>query len=305
MSTTDDTNEIETGVEQITKDTLVPIRVTRSGMRIGNKEESLSSSGSTWTKYLLYATAESVLRCDEVRDVDRGSLSMLMESGLEFESYEDEADNRFGRPVLQIVVNEGEDAYDALRGKFDNNAYLHAGIKQMTVAEAAEELGVVPVFALVDDEGELVDTIGGGYSDPDLLAGAMRHEGGVVENDLRDFTPSLDWVLDNWRDLGGRRGSIVTTSLRDDGTEEALLEMCRDDGGHTVPSILNSTDKGETLHGIKEVEEPIVDDEEDQYRPYCGSFIKSTSTATILDVEVDSVDDRLLCSVCASSMEEQ
>lgn len=310
MSTTaDDTDDTTTGVEQIDEDTLVPIRV-RGGNRlcIGNEEEALTKS-SGYTRYLIYATAHSVLHCDNVAESDRRVLSTLMDSGLDFESYTAEATNRLGRPAVQIVVEEGEEAYDELRSEFDDNDYLyaavnylHAAVKGVSVYEAAQELDVTPILAFVQD-GEMVESIGGGWSDPDLVAGATEVDGEIVEVDLREFTPDLEFVVENWSDLGGsRRNIIVRRGSDDDEKTEFLLGISRDDPeAATEDVILNFDDRSCTAHGIREVEEAIVDDVEDRYRSYCGMVEKRVSRTTSLEVEAESVED-MLCSLCEQSM---
>jgi len=306
MSTTEDAAEVETGVEQITEDTLIPIRIGsghRGGLCIGNEEQSLTAN-SSYTRYLVYATAESVLRCESVNSTDRGVLSTLMDSGLEFETYTEEADNRFGRPALQIIVDEGAEAYAELRDQIDDNAYLHAAINETTVWDAAQELDVTPVLPIIDGDGEIVNTIGGGWGDPDLVSGAIEHEGDVLEADLREITPSLEFVVENWSTLSGSRSGIVNRLRGDDTDRDQLLAMARDDpDAQTAQFIVNSSDDDITAHGVREIEEAVVADEEDRYKSFCGMVKKRKSKATVLELEMDSVADRLLCSLCAKSMD--
>jgi len=231
MSTTTDTDgETEYGVDEIKPDTLLPIRISSNNkFYVGNTETFVTRSAG-FVKHVVYATAESIVNCNAVHDTDRAVIANLLEDGLEFESYTDEAENRFGRPALQIVYEEGIEAYRELKDKIDKKAFLHAAVQEITVYEAAQELGTNPVLPLVKD-GEMVDTIGGGYRDPDLVSGAIVHEGKVVEADLREMTPDMDFVMDNWSDLGGGRKGVTIRNIDDESYAETARQIARDDGG--------------------------------------------------------------------------
>lgn len=308
MSTTKDaTDEQAEQVEEITEDTLIPIRIGSGGSRvcIGNKEETLNAR-STWTRYLVYATAESILRCESVYNQDRGILSTVMDSGLEFESYTEEAENRFGRPALQIVADEGEEAYDELRSQIDNNAFLHAAIKGVSVYEAGQELERKPVLPIFNEDGDVTNTIGGGYGDPDLVAGAVHgKEDEVWETDLRDLEPDLDFVLDNWSSLGGGHRGTVMRTYQDDESAQKLRRMARNptEPVDLAPMILKKNDGDFTTHGIREIEESIVEDEEDRVRSYCGMVTLERPHATVLELDLDSISESLMCSLCQKSMD--
>lgn len=298
MSTTQDAED-GAEVESISEDTLLPVRINKKRQcYIGNETESLSGGGSGFTKTIVYATAESIMKCSGVSRQDQNILAQVLgDEYLEFDSYDEELESRHGRSAVEIVVEEGTDAYEALGDKAPDSPYLYAAVYEVNVWEAAQKLDAEPPVAIEVEDS--IKKVGGGYRTPDMISAAIKMDGEIYEQDLREFVPDLDWVIDNWSDLGGRsRGRYVDSSSKNEGK---ILELAVEPEGSIVDSAVYRED-GTTIHHIREVEHSVVDDQSDQLRAICGVTF-SFANALRLDLDVGRIDtdsySSFTCGNCA------
>lgn len=279
------------------KKTLLPVRLKSRGQGpcIGDDEQVLTAS-SGFTKTVVHATVESIIKSNEFKKKDQRIIATSVDSDLlEFDTYSEEVNSRFGRPVLQIIKEEGVEAYEEVENQRPTNAYLHASVYDMTVADAAEELDETPSMVIETDDD--ITSVGGGWNDPNLVAAAATIEGDTYENDLRAFKPDLDWVFENWTDLGGGRSYIRSYTEADD-REEQLEELSVDKEGTIQKSVINQVERSYTVHTIKGIEEAVVSDESDRYVSNCGAGFEVTDGLLTLDIDIESLDSTFSCGNC-------
>lgn len=302
------TAEAETGeaeVQTIEPETLLPVRIKSRGQPvIGDDEKTLSRPGNGFTKAIVYATAESILKCPVMRNQDLGIIAgELNEELLEFDTYEEEVNSRFGRAPLKIVLDEGVKAYEEIQGKFNNNAYLHAALYDLTVMEAAEELDTQPT--LVVDTGDGFTDFSGGYGSPTIVAAAtVGDDGEIRDTDLREFSPDLEWVVDNWTTTGGHRRHTRQITNRDEDVQQLYALASPDAEGEVRDSVVNKSSKGDfTIHYIRDLEESIVADENDQVVAHCGARFDVGDKITRLSLDDGRIKNRLVCGSCGRVVE--
>lgn len=303
MSTTKDTADDENGIalEEIDEDTLLPVRIKKSGNNcsVGNEEQALTKDRG-FTKTIVYATVESVLKCPAVQSRDQNLIANVLDDEyLNFDSYDEELESRYGRSALEIVVEDGVEAYEELGDNAPTNAYLHAALYDVTVWEAAQELDERPPVVIQREDD--VEAVGGGYGSPDLASAAAVYDGEVYERDLREFVPDVEWVTENWRDVGGSRGSA--TRINSSHTDlEKVAELAVLPEGVLVDSVINRGKRGTTIHHVKDVESSVVDSEPDRLVATCGADFKFTGKRIRLMIDVGRIDtsgySSFLCGNC-------
>ncbi len=277
--------------------TLLPVRMKkRRNPCIGDSEKQLTS-GTGFTKTVVYATAESIIKARKFDSKDQHILATAVnEDLLEFDTYSDELKSNYGRSVLQIIESDGVEAYEELGDDAPTNAYLHAALYDTDVWSAAQTLDVIPDLVVETDDG--IESVGG-YRIPDLVAAAILKDGTQYENDLREMKPDLDWVLENWRSVGGSR-SLSRSYRSAEGAEEKLSEFS---DGLADPStlescVVNEVERSYTLHQIKDIEESVVQDESNRYVSKCGAEFIDTDDLLMLDVDINRVDKHYRCGNC-------
>lgn len=284
--------------------TLLPVRIKdRGDYAIGNEAKTLSRDTRGWTKNVVVATAESILKCDRIQRKDAYLVaSQVDEDYIDFDSYEEEYRSRFGRPILQMILDDGEEAYDALQDEV-RSAYLHAAVKGCSVWEAAQELDVTPVLVVEREEAEenIVEKIKTKYSSPDLIAATtIDNDGGTREVDLREMTPDIEWVIDHWTSLGGsgKHTRKVSPTDEDVATFEELV--VDEPEGLLLDTYINQKKKGITFHHIRDREESIAKDDPDRFVMICGSSTSADAdNVARLVIDSESVDERKRCGNCA------
>lgn len=279
-------------------ETLLPVRLKsrRHSPCIGNDDKALNVS-SGFTKTVIHATAESIVKANRFNRKDQHMVASAVDNDLlDFDSYDEELNSNYGRALLQIVEEEGLEAYEALGDRVPENAYLHAAMHEMSVAEAAQELEVTPEMVIETDDG--LESVGGGWSDPDLIGATMvDDEGNRFSNDLTEFTPDLSWVLDNWRSIGGS-SKYSRTYKADEEAEERLEEFAVGTVDETTNAIVNKVERSHTFHLVKGIEEAVVADEIDRYVSRCGSTFRIDDDLLVLEIDKDSVDSNFRCGNC-------
>lgn len=280
------------------KNTLLPVRIKGRGDHVvGNEAKTLSRDSSGFTKTIVAATAGSIIKCPAISSSDIHAVADELDTDLlEFESYVEEVDSRFGRPVLQIVQEEGEEAYDELRGTINDNPYLHAAVKGVPVWEAVKELDCDYKMVVPTEDGER--KLGAGYGVPPVVSVAVEVDGDIKEVDLRDFIPDFEWVIDNWKSTGGRRGHVMKVTSSDDKTD-TLAELTFEEAEETlVDSYIRFGDRTVTVHHVKEREESITEDEDDRLAMGCGSTVDVSRNITKLTIDVGRLDGSFHCGNC-------
>lgn len=303
MSKAKDNADDDAGItlEDINEDTLLPVRVKKSGQdcSVGNEEQALTKDRG-FTKTVVYATAESILKCPAVQSRDQNVIAnVLGDEYLDFESYDEELNSRYGRSALEIVAEDGVEAYEALGDDAPKNAYLHAALYDVTVWEAAQELDERPPVVIERDDE--VETVGGGYGSPDLASAAAVYDGEVYERDLREFVPDVEWVTENWRAVGGNRRTATRINSTHSDLEK-VAELAAKPEGVLVDSVINRGKRGTTIHHVKEIESSVVDGESDRLKAICGADFKFTGKRIRLMIDVGRIDtsgySSFLCGNC-------
>lgn len=276
---------------------LLPVRLKSRGKRVvGNNAKTLGRPTSGYTKAVVFATVESILKSDTVRTSDLHKLATYFDTGkLDFDSYEEEVQSRYGRPALEIIQEEGVEAYNELQNVLESNAYLHAALNDVTVWEAAEELDVQPRMVVDSPDGwQRVRTR---FDNPDLVSAGVINDGDIYSTDLREFSPDLEWVINNWETVGGnskRTKRLANTDELEDLIEEFLCEP----EDEVVDTIIVYKERGFTFHEVKEREESIAEEEADRLVMRCGNEVEVSSELTRLKVDTVRTDTKYYCGNC-------
>jgi len=282
-------------------DTAIPVRLkSRGEAYIGNEEETLSGHQNGWTEDVIWATAESVLTSPVVDTNHRRVLARAIDDSiLEYDSYEDEVNSPLGRSAQEIALQEGWQAYQELKDEIRPNPYLYAAVHEVPVAEAGERLDKIPRLYLEYD-GEL-KTIGKSYGKPaGLLSATAVYEDEEVTMDLREFIPDNDWIRQHWRTIGSVRHSVNTSDVPEEDINW-LEEVGRDDyNPEVVDTVFPRSKSSYTPHFVREVEEPVVDEEPERIRYFCGRVTEYTGDVLRLDVIPESID-LSVCGNCSNA----
>lgn len=286
-------------VEEITEDTLLPVRIKKNGRNCGVGDDDIAlTKDSGFTKAVVYATVGSIMRCPAIQNRDQNVLAEeLGDEWLEFKSYSEEAESQHGRSPLQMVMEEGIEAYEDLNERLGENPYLEAALYEVPVAEAADELDKEPVLAVETEAG--VKKMGGGFGDPYIVSAAIEQGGEIYEQDLREFVPDLEWVVEHWRTLGGSRHVDHTLRSGDD-DEDRLYRLAREQTGPVVDSVINRPERDITLHHIKEIETSPVKGEEDRLVSVCGNDFQFISSLIRLSVDMALTDPGYSWGTCGN-----
>lgn len=281
----------------------IPVRVKSNGKAyVGDDKNTIGGYQSGYTDDIILATAESVLTSDVVDTGHRRAVARAVdESILEYETYEDEVNSPLGRSEVEIVLEEGPDAYAALSEKVRDNSYLYAAVHSIPVSEAAEHLEKESRLYLENGEGGLT-SIGKKYGNGPNLTSAtiVNDEGEEFSRDLRTFIPTTEWVLDNWGTIGYRSRKV---SGRDVSSEDLawLEDVARDDfQPDAVDTVFHESKGSYTAHFVRGVEESPVEDEADRIRYLCGRKTRNTEGTLRLDVIPQSIELNV-CGNCEAA----
>lgn len=282
------------------EDDLLPVRVkSRGEYVIGDEAQTLTRDSGGFTRGIVYATAASVLKCTQVFNADLHKIAGALDGGyLEFDSYTEEVNSRYGRPALQIIRDEGVEGYEAIQDEISPNAYLHAALYDMSVMEAANELNTQPQMVVRTEDG--FSSYSAGYGSPDVVAAAtIGDDGEIRDMDLREFEPDLDWVIDNWKATGGNRRYTRQLSNTEEDVERLEEEfVVEEPEGDLLDSVIKKKDRGFTIHHVRDKEESITEDEDDRLVMFCGSPQALTDGLTRLTIDDGRVKDRYICGNC-------
>lgn len=276
--------------------TLIPIRVKSDGsVSVGDDEDSLRGYDHGFTRAVIYVTAESVFKSEAFhRDERRAVAESVDEALVEYDSFQEEVNNPLGRTAVDIALDEGPVALKELEDEVPRNPYLVAAVEGISVREAVTQDDVESAPFYIEDDGELYE-VTRRHNALDIVSVEIEKDGEVLRQDMREFTPSTEWVRENWDTIGPYRYNVSDTR-----TEylERLEQFARDEPeGELVDITISDGKNGATAHFVKGVETSPVKGESAQLKYACGRTARSSS---VLRVNADdaTLENLHICGNC-------
>ena len=303
------------GTEEQINDQLIPIRLKRPGVPavVGDAENSRITDPDHVTHGVLYVTPESLL------DVPEWFLDNAVQYALRdytgdllFDGYVDEAISTFGRNAHEIVLDEGEEAFqeldEELQGVFYNSPFLKAWLQDTPIAEVMDlsDRSFLLPFHIDHGDNDYYEDMRIGYGEP-VVTVTIEVDGETYTRDLREDVPTekelrefhLYGELSDSQSQSQMIESINRFTAPVEDPDRSKAPPSYDKG--TNPVLLYRDGSNYTLHRVDQHNTSAVEDEQNSVRTLCGCVLPYGEENVYLDdVDLNQSDISIGSSRCGN-----